>query len=445
MRRRHSLKLSNNLEKHKKRFNKSSLTYSFLQKCLPVTGVDDMYALFEVHGKEEKLNRVPINLSVVLDLSRSFNQKALQYSKAAIKLILNQLQKKDLINVVAFDGTVKTILPPQKVIHKDILKMKIDQIEIEGMADFAEGLIVGCENLVNQDTHLFINHLILVSDGNTNKNINEFQMLMKEVEDYHNLGLIISTIGVGNNFNEDLLESIAENGRGSYYFVNNEEHIHRIFLQEIKKIFTVITHQTSIDIRPKNGVQIKEVYGHKLQIFEEGKLGDINLSYWVSLGDLYNHQTKLILVKFSIPSMSEGIHNLFEICKHFTDVGYNIESKTKNSSFLSRLNISAEFKIDSAKCTNNINVDVEEKVEIIRTAQKIEETICFFDKGDFDNGKRILYKHIEQTKEKTATFNDSGLMEDLMSLSKQLEQSIYSKQKRKELHQQKYCLFKMIR
>ena len=85
-----------------------SLSYSFLQKFFPVADMDKMYVLFELNGKSELSNRSPINLSVVLDRSGSMSGEPLHYCKEATKFIVNQLQEKDLLNVVVFDDHVKT-------------------------------------------------------------------------------------------------------------------------------------------------------------------------------------------------------------------------------------------------------------------------------------------------------------------------------------------------
>jgi Ca-activated chloride channel homolog len=129
-----------------------SFSYAFLQNYLPITGLNQMYVLFELNGKNELTKRMPINLSVVLDRSGSMNGKPIHYCKEATKFIINQLQEKDLLSVVVFDDKVNTVLPPQEVSYKDLLKAKVDQIQSGGMTNLSGGLIQGCQHLLSQNT-----------------------------------------------------------------------------------------------------------------------------------------------------------------------------------------------------------------------------------------------------------------------------------------------------
>jgi Ca-activated chloride channel homolog len=144
--------------------------------------MNQKYVLFELNGKNELTKRMPINLSVVLDRSGSMNGKPIHYCKEATKFIINQLQEKDLLSVIVFDDNVNTVLPPQEVSYKDLLKAKVDQIQpggmtnlSGGMTNLSGGLIQGCQHLLSQNTDQYVNRLNLLSDGQA---IGELQTLI---------------------------------------------------------------------------------------------------------------------------------------------------------------------------------------------------------------------------------------------------------------------------
>ena len=113
------------------------LKYAFLKLFVPIVGTEKTYVLFEFHGTSlQSTSRPPLNLSIVLDRSGSMSGKPLHYCKEATKYVLNHLSNTDLLNLVVFDNDVQTIFPPQQVTHKDLLKQKINQIEIAELLRF---------------------------------------------------------------------------------------------------------------------------------------------------------------------------------------------------------------------------------------------------------------------------------------------------------------------
>ena len=401
-----------------------TLSYSFLQKYFPVSGMDKMYVLFELNGKSELSNRSPINLSVVLDRSGSMSGKPLHYCKEATKFIVNQLQEKDLLNVVVFDDYVKTVLAPQEVKHKDLLKKKIDGIETGGMTNLSGGLIKGCQHLLSQNSDQYVNRLILLSDGQANAGIRDPEKLMKVVDDYQMAGAVISTMGVSDHFNEELMEDIAEHGKGNYYFINEVEQIPEIFAQELEGLLSVVAQDVHFKITSKNGARIENIYGFMGNSHDQ--------SVYLSLGDMYTNEVKSILVEFSQPGLSEGVHDLFEIEWSFIDVTDGVNDCTF------KLNIPAEFTTSLGKLSSGLDVHVEKQVEITKSAQKIEEAMRLFDQGEIESGKEILHMQATQMAEKATKLDDEELMAESQMLFNQLDNFEYSNQKRKELHQEKY-------
>lgn len=401
-----------------------SLSYSFLQKYLPAAGVEKTFILFELNGKVELSKRSPINLSVVLDRSGSMSGKPLYYCKEATKFIVNQLQEKDLLNVVVFDDQVRTILPPQEVKHKDLLKKKIDEIDTGGITNLSGGLIKGCQHILNQNTDLFVNRVILLSDGQANAGVTDFDHLMKVVDDYQTAGAVISTMGVSDHFNEELMEGIAEHGKGNYYFINDAEQIPDIFAQELEGLLSVVAQDVNFKLNPKMGVRIEKVYGYMTETRDN--------SIEISLGDMFTNEVKSILVEFTVPGMPSGVHDLFDIEWSFVDVKNGVKDCR------STLNIPAEITTDLDMLSIDVNAHVDKQIEITKSAQKLEEAMRLFDEGNIESGKELLFMQASSMAEKAQAHNDLELLAESQVIFSQLENFEYTKQKRKELHQQKY-------
>jgi Ca-activated chloride channel homolog len=130
------------------------------------------------------------------------------------------------------------------------------------MTNLSGGLIQGCQHLLQQNTEAYVNRLLLLSDGHANRGITEYDQLMKVIREYQNKGLYISTLGVSNDFNEELMEGMAEYGKGNYYFIQEVEHIPEIFSKELEGLLSVVAQNVIFTLHPKSGVRVKKVFGY---------------------------------------------------------------------------------------------------------------------------------------------------------------------------------------
>jgi Ca-activated chloride channel homolog len=399
-----------------------SFKFSHHQKHVPTTGLEKAYLLIELEGKAvRKMERSPINLSLVLDRSGSMSGAPLEYCKEASKFVVSQLTDKDLFSLVVFDDEVDTVIQPDHVIHKDLLKKHIDQIDTRGMTNISGGLMKGCQHVLKQKKGQFVNRVILLSDGNANVGITEHNQMMKVVQEYQKAGLTISTMGVGDYFDEEMMEGIADHGKGNYYFINQLEEIPDIFAKELEGLLSVVAQNLSLQITPKDGIEITNIFGYTYKGHE------------LSLGDMFADETKSILIEYRVPGKIEGIHDVFDITWSFVDVTDGVKTCEFNC------NIPIEFTKDLNKLSSkNINEYVQKQVEITKTAQIIEVAMDLFDEGNVETGKAILQEQAAKMSNLATATKDEELMLESNLLFNQLENFNYSKQKRKELHQQKY-------
>jgi Ca-activated chloride channel homolog len=130
--------------------------------------------------------------------------------------------------------------------------------------------------------------------------------------------------------------------------------------------------------------------------------------------------------------MPEGLHDLFDIRWSFLDVTNGV----KDSSF--SLNFPVEFTSDIERLSAGLDMNVAKQVEITKSAQILEEAMNLFDSGDYESGQKILYTQAVTMFEKAKALNDGELLAESQVIFQQLEDFQYTRQKRKELHQEKY-------
>lgn len=404
---------------------KISLSHASQFPFLPVTGKQSVFVLLELNAKEIKQEkRSPINLSLVLDRSGSMDGAPLEYCKEASKFVVNQLSGQDLFNLIVFDDQVDTIIEPQAVQHKDRLKNQIDRIETGGTTNLSGGLIEGCRNILKQKTKEYVNRVILLSDGQANEGITDRDKLTKVAEDYHAAGAVITTMGVSDYFDEELMEGIADAGKGNFHFISKVEEIPDIFAKELEGLLSVLAQNVSLKLTPKKGVTLTNILGYSHKKKDDGVV--------LSLGDMYAGETKSVLVECEVAAQAEGIADLFEVEWSFVDVTDGIKDYTY------RYNVPIEFTADLDKLAEAPDKTVEKQIQITKSAQLLEQALYLFDNGDIDEGKELLYSNALKMERVAKENGDIELMEESAIIMSQLENFDYNANSRKTLHAEKY-------
>ncbi|MFD0672245.1 VWA domain-containing protein [Cohnella sp. GCM10027633] len=403
-----------------------SFNHAWSKVYLPTGGVEKVYLLIEARGNEgEKAQiRAPINLSLVLDRSGSMSGEPLMYSKKACQFVADQMNVSDLLNLVAFDDQVQTIIPPSQVIHKDLIKHRIESIETGGTTNLSGGMIEGAQHVRKKKTDGMVNRVILLSDGHANEGVTDKQKLFAIAKEYRSSGVGISTMGVGDGFDEELMEGIAEHGGGNFYYIDKADGIPEIFEQELEGLLSVIAQNVKLTLNPSDGTQIVAIYGYPA----EEQSGKPVLQF----GDIYHNEVKSILVELAFHPHIQGEHNVIQLNWDYIDV---TESAVACST---QIEISTSFTSDINLLNEPGNAIVEQQVELTKSAKVIEDAMVAFDNGDMEHGQKLLKVQADQMLQMSIAMNSPIMAEESAKLYSQLDNFEYSSKKRKELNQEKY-------
>ena len=225
-------------------------------------------------------SRVPLNLALILDRSGSMQGDKLRYVQQAACHVLDMLDERDRIAVVAYDDQV-TLLAPSQLISahmRDVLKHTINELHPGGWTDLSGGWLAGCREVADRLTADGIHRALLLTDGLANRGITDIEELTHHARELRRRGVATSTFGVGLDFNEQLLEALAEQGGGHFYYIERPDHIPDVFRRELGELLTVVAREAFLSITIPSGVAVEllgdlphERTGARLRIF----LGDL--------------------------------------------------------------------------------------------------------------------------------------------------------------------------
>jgi Ca-activated chloride channel family protein len=240
----------------------------------------DVVVQIDLEGRRvEQARRVPMNLAIVLDRSGSMQGAKIEKARQAACVAVDQLADDDYFSLVTFDNETDLLIPPSRVgdrRHREALKERIDRIRPGGSTAIHAGLTLGAEQLRRFFDKEHVNRVVLLSDGLANvgpRNASDFASLGRDLRQQ---SMSVTTIGLGDDYNEDLMTALAEASNANYYYVRDAEKLPGIFAEELGAARSLIARGVSIRITVPDGVRIREIIGRP-EIDCTGRSVDIQL------------------------------------------------------------------------------------------------------------------------------------------------------------------------
>lgn len=337
-----------------------------------------LYIDLKADRVETERERTPMNLAVVIDRSGSMSDRnKLTYVKKSVEYIIDQLESDDYVSIVSYNDYVNVIKRSGRVLDKEDLKKEVEQLHAAGYTNLSGGLFEGYDQVYNSYSRGYVNRVLLLSDGLANRGITDRWKLANMVrEKSRKDGIVISTFGVGNDYNEDLMADIAEYGRGNYYYIRDAEQIPDIFAQELKGVRTLVGQGTKVRVWfPDNYLSLNRVYGYPYEIIGNEVIIDFK--------DVFSEQRKSVLLKFDINShITKGIKIECELS--YEDVT-NDFNRVKESQFCY-----LEPTVRRSEYDNGFDETVQQNVVTFEANQMMEDALKQADLGNYDEARKQL-------------------------------------------------------
>jgi Ca-activated chloride channel family protein len=240
---------------------------------------------------EVHIVRPPVNLAIVLDRSGSMSSgRKMEHARQAATFALAQMLPSDRLSVTAFDSEIETISASAHVIDKASLAAKIDGISPRGSTALHGGWNAGVNQVLEHLARSGMNRVLLVSDGLANVGLTDPAAIAADVRGMASLDVSTSTIGVGSDYNEQLLAAMAQAGAGNYYYVNNPVQLTDIFQTELSGLMATAGRRVELALKPAGGVRVTAVRS----ALERGPAGQLLLP------DLVAEMPHTIVVRLEI-------------------------------------------------------------------------------------------------------------------------------------------------
>ncbi len=231
-------------------------------------GSSDLFLTADVTAVEVPgAKRAPVNMALVIDRSGSMAGEKIVHARQAALTLLDQLDEHDRLSVIHFGSDV-SVLPGAMVTDDNRRRMRafINHIIDDGGTNIGGGLAAGKQQLDKGRSDFQVNRLVLVSDGQPTVGITSGGALTRIAQSYHADGVTLTAIGVGLDFNEDLMTRLASVGGGSYGYLRNTAQLAGLFSKDLQQAGTLVARDVKLRLALPAGVRFGEALGRDASV-----------------------------------------------------------------------------------------------------------------------------------------------------------------------------------
>lgn len=347
---------------------------------------------FEMASKEE---RPPVNVAIVLDRSGSMSGQKIEHAKKAAIQAIDYLGKDDIVSVIAYDHNVTVIVPATKVSDKADIKKRISTLQPGGNTALFAGVSKGAAEIRKFADKDRVNRVILLSDGKANSGPSSPKALGDLGASLKKEGISVTTWGLGNGYNEDLMDQLAQRSDGNHTFIESPQQLAGIFEAEFGDILSVVAQEVAIDIKCAPGIRPVKVLNREAEISGQRIMTQLN--------QLYSRQEKYILVEVEVPATeADETRKIADV-----EISYaNMLTETTDE-ISSSLSVKFTRSKEVVQKSTNEEAMTEVVLQKATAANKLATTLR--DQGDIQQAKKVLKENWGYLEYNGKLFNSSKL------------------------------------
>jgi len=232
--------------------------------------------------------RAPLSLVIVLDTSGSMSGDKIREAKRSVIELLEQMRSDDEVAFVRYDSNAELIQSMGRVGEvKSSLIERIQGMQADGGTNIPGGLREALRALEGAGGSR-VRRVVLVSDG-LDAQRDEAEMLAREASDK---SATVSSLGIGLDFDEAYMSSVARSGRGNFGFVENAGALARFLQRELNETATTTIERATARLRLPRGLRLVRAVGADAKTIDEGLLE-------VSMGSLFAGDERRVVIELA--------------------------------------------------------------------------------------------------------------------------------------------------
>jgi Ca-activated chloride channel family protein len=321
--------------------------------------------------------RSPINVAIVIDRSGSMQGERLAAAKEGARVALDRLSKDDIVSLVAYNHNVDVLVPAARFGGaRSTFEKAIDGLRADGTTALYDGVKEGGRQLKEFLSDTKVNRVVLLSDGLANVGPSTPRELAELGRDLASKGISVSTIGLGLEYNEDLMQRLAAASDGNHVFVERPSDLAEIFDREFGDALSIAAQDITITIECRLGFKPIRILGREADIS-----GD---RITLKLNQLQAENERYVVVELEAPkgaALGEG--DVADIGVEYLDIDSGTRAKAQ-------VHAKARITDNDDEAEASINKSVMSQVTAQVATENSEKAVEMRDKGDIAGARKVL-------------------------------------------------------
>lgn len=358
-----------------------------LQSTHIMQGLDETHMAVTIQAPvvDQAQVRPPVNLAVVIDRSGSMAGEKLSHAKDAARQLVNQLLPTDRVSIISYGSDVVVAFPSARATPagKAAAFQAISAIYDNGGTNLSGGLVTGREQIEMYPEQGAVARVVLISDGQANEGIVQQDRLAQLAAETAQQGVSITTVGVGLDFDERVMTSIAVSGRGNYYFAENSFMLADMFTREFNKLGATAATRVQLTLAPMPGVDVLDTYGYPMTRSGQNTI--------IPVADLQSGETRKVVVRLRVNATTLGTMKLADVGVSFLPVA---AVEAHNVTLAAHATVTDQQELVLA----GRDIEAIRHIERARTAYTINQATVQYENGNAGAALQLIQRRREQAK-----------------------------------------------
>lgn len=353
--------------------------------------------------------RLPVNVAVVMDVSGSMAaQGKIDFAKSAAKAIVRKMDAGDAYSLVTFNDDARVVVRATELHDREHVLRQIDRVYEGGGTNLYAGMTGGSKQIEAVLDSGEVGRMIILSDGKANVGVTDADTLARFAATASSHGIAVSAMGVGLDYNEDLLARIADLGGGTYDYIDNPSELESVFAAELNRTTSILAQHTALTIDLPAGVEPIEVIG-----WDAVRTGN---GWQLFLGDVQAGSKRKVVARVRVTGNTAGELDVATVRADYTDLTASPQQLAQSSD-----HAIATVTVDPNQVASSLDRSRAADANRAWGNRYLELSTRAYERGDRTEALDYLRQGSGVLREAAASTGDAQLDRDARTLDEQVE------------------------